>query len=67
MFDSKGLIHRGRKDLDAQKQIFSQNHTKDIKFVDAFKKADVFLGLSKGGLVDKEMIKKWQKILLFLL
>ncbi|MBB79098.1 MAG: NADP-dependent malic enzyme [Crocinitomicaceae bacterium] len=61
MFDSKGLIHRGRKDLDAQKQIFSQNHTKDIKFVDAFKKADVFLGLSKGGLVDKEMIKKMAK------
>ena len=58
MFDSKGLIHKGRKDLDTQKQIFSQNHTKDIKFVDAFKKADVFLGLSKGGLVDKEMIKK---------
>ena len=58
MFDSKGLIHKGRKDLDTQKQIFSQNHTKDIKFFDAFKKADVFLGLSKGGLVDKEMIKK---------
>ncbi len=58
MFDSKGLIHKGRKDLDTQKQIFSQNHTKDMKFVDAFKKADVFLGLSKGGLVDKEMIKK---------
>jgi len=58
MFDSKGLICRGRKDLDTQKQIFSQNHAKDIKFADAFKKADVFLGLSKGGLVDKEMIKK---------
>ena len=61
MFDSKGLIHRGRKDLDDQKKIFSHHHANDINFFDAFKKADVFLGLSKGGLVNKEMIKRMSK------
>jgi len=55
MFDSKGLIHSGRTDLDEMKKLFS-GHKKDIAFEEAFKKADVFLGLSRGGLVSKEMI-----------
>jgi len=55
MFDSKGLIHAGRKDLDDTKKLFAK-HTENIEFIDAFKKADVFLGLSRGGLVNKEMI-----------
>ena len=37
------------------------NHKKDVAFEDAFKKADVFLGLSRGGLVQKEMIKVMAK------
>lgn len=60
MFDSKGLIHAGREGLDANKQQFAK-HKKDVAFTDAFKKADVFLGLSKGGIVDKEMIKGMAK------
>jgi malate dehydrogenase (oxaloacetate-decarboxylating)(NADP+) len=60
MFDSKGLIHKGRTDLDNTK-VFFANHKKDVSFEDAFKKADVFLGLSKGGLVQKEMIKAMAK------
>ena len=60
MFDSKGLIYSGRTDLDKHKSIFSK-HKKDIAFKDAFKKADVFLGLSRGGLVDKDMIKVMAK------
>jgi malate dehydrogenase (oxaloacetate-decarboxylating)(NADP+) len=60
MFDSKGLIHKGRTDLDDTKKYFA-NHKKDIAFEDAFKKADVFLGLSRGGLVQKEMIKVMAK------
>jgi malate dehydrogenase (oxaloacetate-decarboxylating)(NADP+) len=60
MFDSKGLIHAGRQDLDDTKKLFAK-HTKTVEFVEAFKKADVFLGLSRGGLVDKEMIKKMAK------
>lgn len=60
MFDSKGLIHSGRKDLDKNKSIFAK-HKKDIAFKDAFKKADVFLGLSRGGLVEKDMVKVMAK------
>ncbi len=60
MFDSKGLIHSGREDLDEHKRIFAL-HKKDVAFEDAFKKADVFLGLSRGGLVTKEMIKVMSK------
>ncbi|MGB0914694.1 MAG: NADP-dependent malic enzyme [Crocinitomicaceae bacterium] len=60
MFDSKGLIHAGREDLDDTKKLFSQ-HKKVVDFADAFKKADVFLGLSRGGLVNKEMILKMAK------
>lgn len=55
MFDSKGLIWQGRDDLDEMKNLFS-SHKKPIEFVDAFSGADVFLGLSRGGLVKKEMI-----------
>jgi malate dehydrogenase (oxaloacetate-decarboxylating)(NADP+) len=60
MFDSKGLIWTGRDDLDDMKQIFA-GHKKDIEFTEAFKKADVFLGLSRGGLVSKEMISLMAK------
>ena len=41
MFDSKGLIHGGRDNLDSNKQFFA-NHSKDVAFEDAFKDADVF-------------------------
>lgn len=60
MFDSKGLIHAGREGLDENKSFFAK-HKKDIAFEDAFKKADVFLGLSRGGVVSKDMIKKMAK------
>lgn len=60
MFDSKGLIHEGRTDIDSNKKVFSK-HAKDVTFAAAFKKADVFLGLSKGGIVKKEMISVMAK------
>lgn len=60
MFDSKGLIHKGRTDLDHNKAFFAV-HTKNVEFGDAFKKADVFLGLSRAGIVNKEMIKVMAK------
>lgn len=60
MYDSKGLIHAERTDLDEHKTLFAK-HKKDVAFEDAFKRADVFLGLSKGGLVTKEMIKVMAK------
>jgi malate dehydrogenase (oxaloacetate-decarboxylating)(NADP+) len=57
MFDSKGLIHTKRTDLDERKQTFAVDH-KDISLEDAFENADVFIGLSKGNVVNKDMIKK---------
>jgi len=60
MFDSKGLVHAGRTDLDNMKQVFAV-HKKDLTLQEAFKNADVFLGLSKGNLVSKEMVKSMAK------
>jgi len=60
MYDSKGLIGAFRNDLDDMKSFFGV-HAKDVPFDMAFKGADVFLGLSRGGLVNKEMIKKMAK------
>jgi malate dehydrogenase (oxaloacetate-decarboxylating)(NADP+) len=60
MFDSKGLICQERTDLDQTKVLFS-SHKKSIDLITAFNKADVFLGLSRGGLVSKDMIKAMAK------
>jgi malate dehydrogenase (oxaloacetate-decarboxylating)(NADP+) len=60
MYDSKGLIWMGREDLDKSKLPYAK-HKKDIDFLEVFKKADVFVGLSKGGIVSKEMIKSMSK------
>ena len=60
MYDSKGLICQKRTDLDPMKQLFS-NHSCDLSFEEAFKDADVFLGLSRAGLVSKEMIAAMAK------
>ena len=60
MFDSKGLLHKKRTDIDEMKALFAV-HEKEISFEDAFKKADVFLGLSRAGLVSKEMIASMAK------
>jgi malate dehydrogenase (oxaloacetate-decarboxylating)(NADP+) len=57
MFDSKGLIHTKRTDLDERKQSFAVDH-KDISLEDAFEHADVFIGLSKGNVVSKSMVEK---------
>ena len=44
-----------RESLDHNKKVFAV-HSSDVSFADSFKDADVFLGLSRGGLVQKEMI-----------
>lgn len=56
MFDSKGLITSTRTDLDQQKKQFA-NHAADISLADAMKGADVFIGLSKGNILSKDMVK----------
>ncbi len=60
MYDSKGLIHHKRENLDEMKKLFIQK-TKDISLEEIMKDADVFLGLSKGGIVSKAMVKSMAK------
>lgn len=55
MFDSKGAIVSTRKDLDERKLKFARN-IEAISLADALKNADVFLGLSKGGIMTAEMV-----------
>jgi malate dehydrogenase (oxaloacetate-decarboxylating)(NADP+) len=56
MFDSKGAITKDRKDIDAMKQRFATSR-KIKSLEDAMKGADVFIGLSKGGIVNAKMLK----------
>ncbi|UKN00886.1 NADP-dependent malic enzyme [Paracrocinitomix mangrovi] len=60
MYDSKGLLHKNREDIDEHKRFFAV-HDKDMDLATSMKTTDVFLGLSKGGLVTKEMIKSMPK------
>ena len=56
MFDSKGCITKDRKDLNKYKDGFAQD--KGFPSLEAaFKDADVFIGLSVGGVVHKEWVK----------
>lgn len=57
MFDSKGCITKERKDLNKYKTEFAQD--KGYSSLEAaFDGADVFIGLSVGGVVKKEWVKK---------
>ena len=56
MFDSKGLITKSRQNLDENKLDFAQE-CKEISLAEAMFNTDVFLGLSKGNIVSKDMIK----------
>jgi len=56
MFDSKGCITHDRKDLNKYKDGYAQK--KGFPSLEAaFKDADVFIGLSIGGVVQKEWVK----------
>ena len=60
MLDRKGVIYSGRDNLNQWKLIHAIN-TKNRTLNDAINNADVFLGLSKGGILKKEMVKKMAK------
>ena len=60
VFDSKGLIHEKRDDLDDNKKYFMQSGN-DFSLENAMINADVFLGLSRGGVVSQKMIKVMAK------
>jgi malate dehydrogenase (oxaloacetate-decarboxylating)(NADP+) len=55
VFDSKGLIHAGRKDIDDRKREFAKD-SGAMSLEEAMKGADVFLGLSTSNLVSREMV-----------
>ena len=57
VFDSKGHLHAGREGLDARKQVFAGSQKAHSNLTQALEGADVFLGLSRGGLVSGDMIK----------
>lgn len=61
MLDSKGVIHKGRTDLDQYKTFFACESTKINTLEEAIKGADVFVGLSKGNVLSKEMVKSMAK------
>ncbi len=57
MFDSKGCIHTGRDDLNEYKKEFAVE-TCYPSIAEALKNADLFIGVSVGGLLTPEMIKE---------
>ncbi len=56
MFDSKGLINKNRKDLDERKKKFISS-LGDMTLAEGMKNADVFIGLSKGNVLNGDMVK----------
>ncbi len=60
MLDSKGVITNDRENLVGYKEFFAAN-TKAKTLEDAMKDADVFVGLSKGNVVSKAMVKSMAK------
>lgn len=61
MFDRSGLIHAGREDLDENKKRFAAPTDVSLTLEQAMKDADVFIGLSAGNTVSKEMVKNMAK------
>jgi malate dehydrogenase (oxaloacetate-decarboxylating)(NADP+) len=61
MLDSKGVISTERQDLNDQKKFFATTRTDIHTLAEAVNGADVFVGLSKGNVLSKEMVKTMAK------
>lgn len=62
MYDSKGLIHPDRDNLTGKKPEFvNGNVPADTTLAQSLEGADVFIGLSKGNVLSKEMVGKMAK------
>lgn len=61
MLDSKGVLSVDRDDLDAQKTFFATTNKKLKTLEEAIKDADVFVGLSKGNVVNQKMVQSMAK------
>jgi malate dehydrogenase (oxaloacetate-decarboxylating)(NADP+) len=60
MFDRTGALHKGRTDLDDFKKPFASAKG-ETTLEEAMKNADVFIGLSAGNTVTKQMVKAMAK------
>jgi len=60
MFDKDGVLHEGRTDLDATRKKFAVKKS-DSTLTKAMRDADIFLGLSIGGVVTPDMVKSMAK------
>ena len=62
MFDSKGLIHEDRDNLDGRKKMFTnQNMSATSSLEEALIGADMFLGLSKADILNESMLQSMAK------
>lgn len=62
LFDRKGALHANREDLEADRKLFACTaNKKDWDLAKALKDADIFIGLSVGNVVTKEMVKSMAK------
>lgn len=59
VFDSRGSIHKNRKDLNKYKESFAID--KEISIIEALDGADVFLGTSVGNALKAEWLAKMAK------
>ncbi|OGR35794.1 MAG: malate dehydrogenase [Desulfovibrionales bacterium GWA2_65_9] len=59
MFDSKGLLHTGRTDMNAEKTYYAQS--KACTMAEAMTGADMFLGLSGKDVINAENVKAMAK------
>jgi len=59
VFDSKGLLHKGRNDLNKYKAAYAQS--KNMTLAEAMRGADLFLGLSTKGIINRDMVKSMAK------
>jgi malate dehydrogenase (oxaloacetate-decarboxylating)(NADP+) len=57
LVDSKGVVHRGRGDLNRQKQAFAIPDDGRRTLADAMRGADMFMGVSVANTVSPEMLK----------
>lgn len=61
MLDSRGVISKSRTGLTPEKLEFATSRTDVQTLKEAIKDADVFLGLSKGNVLSKEMVRSMAK------
>ena len=61
MLDSRGVISKSREGLTPEKIEFATDRTDIHTLAEAVKDSDVFLGLSKGNVLTKDMVRSMAK------